>query len=90
MNRGKQDILNAVLFKRNHVNVSCCSVEFHQHAKNGKVVMLKANDNKLAGLDMAIFDFQNMVQAKVNKKAAVMMADDGLHLVSILMEEKYF
>jgi hypothetical protein len=46
--------------------------------------------NKLAGLDMAIFDFQNMIlPSKVNKKAAVRTADDGIHLVSTFMEEKH-
>jgi hypothetical protein len=89
MNLGKQDILNAVLFKRNHVDVSYCSVDFHQYAINGKVFTLKANDTKLAGLELAIFDFQNMVLGKVNKKAAVRTADDGLRLVSILLEEKH-
>jgi hypothetical protein len=83
MNRGKQDIMNAVLFKRNHVDVSCCSVEFHQYANNGKVFTLKANDAKLAGLDLAIFDFQNMVLGKVNIKAADRTADGGLRLVSV-------
>jgi hypothetical protein len=42
------DSLNTVLFKRNHVDVSCCSVEFHQLAHNRKVFLFKANDNKQA------------------------------------------
>ncbi len=81
MNNGKLDILNAVLFKRNHVDISCCSVEFHKFAHNGKVFILKANDNQLAGLDMAIFGFQNMSLAnKVNKKAAARTADEACAL----------
>jgi hypothetical protein len=38
---------------------------------------------------MAIFDFKNRILAKVNKKTAVQTADDGLLLLSILMEEKH-
>jgi hypothetical protein len=74
MNRGKQDMPNTVIFKCNHVDVSCCSVDFHQYAKNGKVFTLKAHDNKLPGLDMAIFDFQNrLVQSSTKHCVKILM-----------------
>lgn len=58
MNCGKLDFLKAVLFKRNHIKVSCCSFEFYQFAHDGKVFfMLKANGIKLVGLDMVILIF---------------------------------
>ena len=51
ISRGKEDLLNALIVQRKHVDVSSANVACHQHAVGGKVFCIIPTDSETGGTD---------------------------------------